>query len=585
MVVLCKEEVFSWFKELSGAKRIELMCGLLNLCIPLEWRFFATFLEQAAKRDYVSLKEAETKSNSAQEFEKLTSLDWLGVDNRTNEEELTQNGSTQSSQSTSKEGNASISTLINNSYSQSNDNINSLDKHLSSVRSKIVVYLCLLSAANRMCATIAFKAFRTQLRLENISSHLFGSINISNESYSSTSSNTSSPLNSSSSHSSLSLTKAKDSNSHNSRSSSEHSYSHLVLDNNFYSEIILLHTLAIHHPAFTFEQQALLSEQLQKVQQWMDAIMFASAASAVSSNPGSGTFYLLLLFQRNTVVQNYILIFLYPFSFSLSTTSFYLLFHSHSLTYSLSSVASVANSSSFSGVNLGDINQSQLVQMTNKLSLKSNVGDQNCLSGLSSADNGRKLSASSCSNCNCSCSCNNSSINSVATTPSTSPPPSNTSLAASNSVTSQSAPAIHLSSTPSVHPPMHPYWFYFPPPPLPPPPPPSIPGTILNGFATPPQTSEQLFQYYYAVAMAAATTLGSTHFAHPSFWPHFQLPPNTFSSSFSFLPTMANNSLVAAAASFQTAKNFYKSCYNCGAHGHHGSECKQQTFDDQPVRY
>jgi len=284
MVVLCKEEVFSWFKELSGAKRIELMCGLLNLCIPLEWRFFATFLEQAAKRDYNSLKEAESKSNSSQEFEKLTSLDWLGTDNHSNinEENTSQNGSYSSSQSL-RDTNTSVSTLFSNPCSQSTDTINSMDKHLSSVRSKIVVYLCLLSAANRICATIAFKAFRNQLRLENISSHFFGSINTSNEIYSNNNSNASSPLTSNSSISSLSISKGKDSVSHSSRSSSEHSYSHPILDNNFYSEIVLLHTLAIHHPAFTFEQQALLSKQLQEVQQWMDNVMLTAAATSASS--------------------------------------------------------------------------------------------------------------------------------------------------------------------------------------------------------------------------------------------------------------------------------------------------------------
>lgn len=82
MVYICKEDVFEWFNKLSGGKRIELICGLLNMCIPLEWRFFATFLEQAAKKDYSSLKEAELRANSCEEFEKLAAMDWLSVDAR-----------------------------------------------------------------------------------------------------------------------------------------------------------------------------------------------------------------------------------------------------------------------------------------------------------------------------------------------------------------------------------------------------------------------------------------------------------------------------------------------------------------------
>lgn len=82
MVYICKEDVFDWFKKLPGGKRIELICGLLNMCIPLEWRFFATFLEQAARRDYSSLKEAEIRANSSEEFEKLAAMDWLAIEPR-----------------------------------------------------------------------------------------------------------------------------------------------------------------------------------------------------------------------------------------------------------------------------------------------------------------------------------------------------------------------------------------------------------------------------------------------------------------------------------------------------------------------
>lgn len=148
---------------------------------------------------------------------------------------------------------------------------NLVDRHLSSVRSKVVVYLCLLNSTNRICATIAFKAIRHQLCLESVTRHLFDSM-IGSKSH-------------------LNLPKGgncRDPQLHPRIQSSvlvPESSANFVLDDKLYSEIVLLHTLAIHHPAFTFDQQTLLSEQLQKVQQWMDTVMmFAAAATANASS-------------------------------------------------------------------------------------------------------------------------------------------------------------------------------------------------------------------------------------------------------------------------------------------------------------
>ncbi|RWS06207.1 uncharacterized protein B4U79_04175 [Dinothrombium tinctorium] len=254
-MVQCKEEVFNWFKELSGAKRIELMCGLINLCIPLEWRFFATVIENLARRDYSSLREAELKSNSAQEFEALCNCNWLLAENLSEDQTARSKATANTSAQPTPSSNAAATS-------------NSMDKHLSSVRSKIVVYLCLLSSSNRMCATVAYNAFRRQLCVENVSQTLAFSkksvdkIDCNQDSKAQLNSNSNAAVS----------------------SRSETGISPLIFDDMFYNEIILLHTLAIHHPAFTFEQQTLLGNQLNILQHWMDSvIMAAHMANAVSA--------------------------------------------------------------------------------------------------------------------------------------------------------------------------------------------------------------------------------------------------------------------------------------------------------------
>ena len=70
--MLVKEEICAWFKELSAAKRIDLMCGLLHMCLPLEKRFLGLFLEDLCRADYTSLRAEENKSNSINEVKKLS---------------------------------------------------------------------------------------------------------------------------------------------------------------------------------------------------------------------------------------------------------------------------------------------------------------------------------------------------------------------------------------------------------------------------------------------------------------------------------------------------------------------------------
>lgn len=50
------------------------MCGLLNLCLPLELRFLGTCLEDLASRDFSYFREAELRANSLSEVSKCTNV-------------------------------------------------------------------------------------------------------------------------------------------------------------------------------------------------------------------------------------------------------------------------------------------------------------------------------------------------------------------------------------------------------------------------------------------------------------------------------------------------------------------------------
>ncbi|XP_046890280.1 zinc finger CCHC domain-containing protein 14 isoform X2 [Hypomesus transpacificus] len=90
-----KEEVYRWFSVLSSSQRAEFLCGLLDLCVPIELRFLGSCLEDLARKDYNSLRDAEIKANNPADLSGLTnvtdevvrskllvSLALLGSDNR-----------------------------------------------------------------------------------------------------------------------------------------------------------------------------------------------------------------------------------------------------------------------------------------------------------------------------------------------------------------------------------------------------------------------------------------------------------------------------------------------------------------------
>ncbi|XP_068169375.1 zinc finger CCHC domain-containing protein 14 isoform X2 [Antennarius striatus] len=90
-----RDGVYRWFSCLTSAQRAEFLCGLLDLCVPIELRFLGSCLEDLARKDYHSLRDAEIKANNPTDLSGLTnitdevvrskllvSLALLGSDNR-----------------------------------------------------------------------------------------------------------------------------------------------------------------------------------------------------------------------------------------------------------------------------------------------------------------------------------------------------------------------------------------------------------------------------------------------------------------------------------------------------------------------
>ena len=63
-----------WFKESTSSQRIDLLCGLLHLCLPLELRFLGSCLEDLARKDYAALRDYEVKANKLSEYSAVQSI-------------------------------------------------------------------------------------------------------------------------------------------------------------------------------------------------------------------------------------------------------------------------------------------------------------------------------------------------------------------------------------------------------------------------------------------------------------------------------------------------------------------------------
>ncbi|XP_066968617.1 uncharacterized protein [Macrobrachium rosenbergii] len=146
--MVCKDEVCQWFKNNEPHHRLELLCGLLNMCLPLELKFISTCVEDLGKRDFHDLRETESKANNSDEIAQLSTV----LDDRT--------------------------------------------------RSKLIVWIALLSPMNHTCSSLLY-----QILVE----------------------------------------------AHQSPGGATETVNHV-------KEMLLIYTMVLHHPAFTFEQKRCIAE-------------------------------------------------------------------------------------------------------------------------------------------------------------------------------------------------------------------------------------------------------------------------------------------------------------------------------------
>mgnify|MGYP006952280680 CR=1 FL=1 len=150
--MVCKEDVVLWFNKLSGHKRIDVMCTLLNKCLPTELRFFGTCLEDLGKQHFNQMKDFEVKANNPAELSELL-----------------------------------VQCIISDART----------------RQKLALYICLIHSLNTTCSTNLYKILST-LDISQIV-----------------------PFNKNT-------------------------------DEKLLEELLLIYTIAVNHPAFTFEQKVTL---------------------------------------------------------------------------------------------------------------------------------------------------------------------------------------------------------------------------------------------------------------------------------------------------------------------------------------
>lgn len=150
--MVCKEDVITWFKEAASYRRIDVMCSLLNMCIPFELRYLGTCIEEQGKHDYQELRGAAITANNIDKLAKdFTTFKGL------------------------------------------------LDK---CARHRLTIYLSLLQSRNYCCANWIYNSL---MRTESVDTYLANN--------------------------------------------------NFFKDVNLHAELLLLFTLALNHPAFTFEQK------------------------------------------------------------------------------------------------------------------------------------------------------------------------------------------------------------------------------------------------------------------------------------------------------------------------------------------
>ncbi|KAF7269359.1 uncharacterized protein LOC143203087 [Rhynchophorus ferrugineus] len=68
--MVCKEEFLTWFKDLDSYKRIDMLCELINMCVPFELRFIGSYVEDMGKYSYFELRQQALFANNLEKLEK-----------------------------------------------------------------------------------------------------------------------------------------------------------------------------------------------------------------------------------------------------------------------------------------------------------------------------------------------------------------------------------------------------------------------------------------------------------------------------------------------------------------------------------
>ncbi|KAA3675169.1 uncharacterized protein DEA37_0006425 [Paragonimus westermani] len=233
------QDIWKWFNDSPSFTRVEFVCGLLQLCSPMELRFFGSCLEELARLHFEDLRMLESLSNSVTVATNESCLATL-----ISSSNLTSPGTSSNTDATPPKGNSKRLKL-----NQLPSFFHVL-RNNTSVRSQLLSRLFLLKSTNSVSADAYFEAL------------------MSGENH------TALPVDSSSTVSDLSnafypkpeqdnlSTSSDESDDLPSRPSLFSQHEWTVLD-----EIILIYTLAAFHPAFTFDQKNRIFTRLNTLRQ------------------------------------------------------------------------------------------------------------------------------------------------------------------------------------------------------------------------------------------------------------------------------------------------------------------------------
>ncbi|KAF7250163.1 hypothetical protein EG68_09499 [Paragonimus skrjabini miyazakii] len=239
------QDIWKWFNDSPSFTRVEFVCGLLQLCSPMELRFFGSCLEELARLHFEDLRTLESLSNSVTVATNESCLATL-----ISSSNLTSSGISSNTDATALKGNSKRLKL-----NQLPSFFHVL-RNNTSVRSQLLCRLFLLKSTNSVSADAYFEALMSgenHAVLPTDSSVIVS--DLSNAFYPKLERDD------------LSTTSSDESDDLPSRPSLFSQHEWTVLD-----EIILIYTLAAFHPAFTFDQKNRIFTRLNTLRQWVNRI-------------------------------------------------------------------------------------------------------------------------------------------------------------------------------------------------------------------------------------------------------------------------------------------------------------------------